>query len=68
VDALAEAATFIIRKTVTEMLRLGVRARFKDRDAREHFWLYEYGLNGKQGRKRLREMYDRLGQKMKAQR
>jgi hypothetical protein len=68
VDALAEAATLIIRKTVTEILRLGFRERFKDRDARENFWLYEYGLNGKQSRKRLREMYDTLGPKTKAQR
>jgi hypothetical protein len=68
IDALAEAATFIIRKTITKILRLGFRARFKDRNAREDFWLYEYGLNGKQSRKRLKEMYDSLGQKMKAQR
>jgi len=67
-DALAEAATFIIRKTVTEILRFGFRARFKDRDARENFWLYEYGLNGKQSRRRLKEMCDKLGLKMKAQR
>jgi hypothetical protein len=59
-DALAEAATFVIRKTVTEVLRLGLRKRFKDRDARESFWLYEYGLNRKQSRKRLKEMYDSL--------
>src|SRR6266436_3457505 len=60
VDALAEAATFVIRKTVTEILRLGFRERFKDRDARENFWLYEYGLTGKQSKKRLKEMYDSL--------
>lgn len=59
-DALAEAATFVIRKTVTEVLRLGLRKRFKDRDARESSWLYEYGLNRKQSRKRLKEMYDSL--------
>jgi hypothetical protein len=59
-DALAEAATFVIRKTVTEVLRLGLRKRFKDLDARESFWLYEYGLNRKQSRKRLKEMYDSL--------
>jgi hypothetical protein len=67
-DALAEAATFIIRKTVTEILRSGFRARFKDRNARENFWLLEYGLNGKQSRKRLKEMYETLGLKMKAPR
>ena len=60
VDALAEAATFVIRKTVTEILRRGFRERFKDRNARENFWLYEYGLNGKQSKKRLREMHDSL--------
>jgi|HubBroStandDraft_2_1064218.scaffolds.fasta_scaffold03399_7 hypothetical protein len=59
-DALAEAATFVIRKTVTEILRRGFRERFKDRDARENFWLYEYGLNGKQSKKRLKEMHDSL--------
>jgi hypothetical protein len=63
VDALAEAATFIIRKTVTEILRLGLRPRFKDRGTRENFWLYEYGSNGKQSRKRLKEMFDKLGLK-----
>ena len=60
IDALAEAATFIIRKTVTEILRRGFRERFKDRSARENFWLYQFGLNGKQSKKRLKEMYDSL--------
>ena len=59
-DALAEAATFVIRKTVTEVLRRAFRERFKDRNARENFWLYEYGLNGKQSKKRLKEMHDFL--------
>jgi hypothetical protein len=59
-DALAEAATFVIRKTLTEILRHGFRERFKDRNARENFWLYEYGLNGKQSKKRLKEMHDSL--------
>jgi hypothetical protein len=57
-DALAEAATFVIRKTVTGVLRRGFRERFKDRNARENFWLYEFGLNGKHSKKRLKEMHD----------
>jgi hypothetical protein len=59
-DSLAEAATFIIRKTVVEILRRGFRERFKDRDAREDFWLREHGLNGKQSKKRLNEMRQSL--------
>jgi hypothetical protein len=60
IEVLAEAATFVIRKTLTEILRLGFRERFKNRDSSENFWLYEYGLNGKQSRKRLKEMQDSL--------
>jgi hypothetical protein len=59
-DVLAEAATFVIRKTLTEILRRGLRDRFKDRDAREDFWLREYALNKRQSEKRLDEMYDLL--------
>jgi hypothetical protein len=60
IDALAEAATFVIRKTVTEILRRGLREEFKDRKARENFWLHKYGLNGKQSRKRLGDLEDSL--------
>lgn len=59
-DALAEAATFIIRKTVIEVLKRGWRDKFKDRAAREDFWLYKYGLDKKQSRKKLRELEDSL--------
>jgi hypothetical protein len=62
IDALAEAATFIVRKTVIEILQKGLRDKFKDRDTRESFWLYAYGLDSKQSKKRLREMSDSLGQ------
>ena len=55
-DVLAEAATFIIRKTVTEILKRDIRDHFKDRDAREAFWLYKYGLNNRQSKKRLYEL------------
>jgi len=58
--ALAEAATFIIRKTVIEILKRGWRDKFKDRDCRADFWLYEYGLDRKQSKKRLRELKDIL--------
>jgi len=61
IDALAEAATFIIRKTVTQILERGLRDKFRDRDTREEFWLYQYGLDKKQSKKRLREMYEVLG-------
>jgi len=61
VDALAEAVTFIIRKTVIAILQNGFRERFKDRDARDDFWLYEYGLDKNQSKKRLRDMKDALG-------
>jgi len=53
-DVLAEAATFIIRKTVIKILRRGLRDKFKDRDTREQFWLYHYGLDKKQSKKRLK--------------
>ncbi len=53
IDVLAEAATFIIRKTVTEILKRGWREKFKDVKARECFWLYQFGLDKKQSVKRL---------------
>jgi hypothetical protein len=56
IDVLAEAATFIIRKTVVEILRRGLRDKFKDTDTRDEFWLFAYGLNGKQSKKRLRDL------------
>lgn len=61
VDVLAEAATFIIRKTVVEILRRGLREKFKDRKILENFWLYDYGLDKAQSKKRLKEMGDLLG-------
>lgn len=60
IDALAEAATFTIRKTVIEILKRGWRDKFKDRSAREHFWLMEFGLPKNQCKKRLKEMKDSL--------
>jgi len=36
-EVLAEAVTFIIRKTLVEILKQGWRDEFKDRDARERF-------------------------------
>jgi hypothetical protein len=60
IDALAEAATFIIRKTVIRILKRGLRDRFWDRDTREKFWLYEYGLDKHQSKKRLRQMNEVL--------
>jgi hypothetical protein len=62
IDVLAEAATFIVRKTVIEILQRGWRDKFKDRDAREEFWLYEFGLDKKQSKKRLKAMKDDLEQ------
>lgn len=61
VDALAEAATFIIRKAVTAILQHGFRERFKDRNARDGFWHYEYGLDKRQSKKRLKALHDSLG-------
>jgi hypothetical protein len=58
---LAEAATFIIRKTVVEILRRGWRDMFKDRAARENFWLMKYALPKNQGTRRLKELRDSLG-------
>jgi hypothetical protein len=60
IEALAEASTFIIRKTVIEVLRRGWREKFKDNYTRDDFWLYEYGLNKHQSKKRLRELEDFL--------
>jgi hypothetical protein len=59
-EALAEAATFVIRKTLIEILKRGWRDKFRDRDSRDDFWLYEYGLDRKQSKKRLRELEDSL--------
>jgi hypothetical protein len=59
-DALAEASTLIIRKTVIEVLKRGWRDKFKDRATRENFWLFEYGLDKKQSKKRLRDLDDVL--------
>lgn len=53
VDTLAEAATFVIRKTIIRILLSGWRENFADRAAREDFWLHEYGLDNKQSKKRL---------------
>jgi len=61
IDALAEAATFIIRKTVIEILKRGWKDKFKDRSARENFWLMEFGLPKGQCKKRLKELKDSLG-------
>jgi hypothetical protein len=54
-DVLAEAATFIIRKTVVEVLRRGWGEKFKDVQTRDNFWLFEYGLDKHQSKKRLRD-------------
>jgi hypothetical protein len=62
IDALAEAATFIIRRTVIGILQQGWQDKFKDRPTREDFWLYQYGLDKKQSKKRLGEMEDVLAQ------
>jgi hypothetical protein len=55
-DVLAEAATFIIRKTIIGLLNSGERDEFKDRETRDKFWLYRYGLDNRQSTKRLREL------------
>ncbi len=60
IAVLAEAATFIIRKTVIEILQRGFREDFKDRETRDRFWLMKYGLDGKQSKKRLKEMENSL--------
>jgi hypothetical protein len=60
IDALAEAATFIIRKTIIKILQSDWKDDFKDRDARENFWLMKYALPKNQGKKRLKEMDEDL--------
>ena len=59
-DVLAEAATFIIRKTIVEIVKRGWRDEFKDRAARENFWLMNFALPRSQCKKRLRELKDSL--------
>lgn len=59
-DVLAEAATFIIRKTIVEILKRGWRDEFKDRATRENFWLMKFALPKGQCKKRLRELKDSL--------
>jgi hypothetical protein len=58
--ALAEAATFIIRKTIIEVLRRGWRDEFKDRDRRDRFWLLKFGLDKHQSKKRMHELKELL--------
>jgi hypothetical protein len=58
--ALAEAATFIIRKTVIEVLKRGWRGEFKNRAARDNFWLMKFALPKNQCAKRLRELEGQL--------
>jgi hypothetical protein len=53
IDALAEAASFIIRKTVVEILKRGWRDKFRDKKSRDNFWLYHFSLDKKQSVKRL---------------
>lgn len=60
IDALAEAATFVIRKTVIEILKRGWRDEFKDRGTRERFWMMKFALPKNQGAKRLRELKETL--------
>lgn len=60
IDALAEAATFIIRKTIIKILQSGWKDDFKDRESREKFWLMKYNLPKNQCAKRLKEMDDDL--------
>ena len=56
IDALAEAATFIIRKTLIKILQSGWKDEFKDRESREAFWLMKYALPKNQCAKRIKEM------------
>jgi hypothetical protein len=60
IEILAEAATLIIRNTVIEMLRRGLRDNFKNRQTREAFWLYKYGLDAKQSKKQLKALAEVL--------
>lgn len=60
-DVLAEAATFVIRKTVVEILANGLADKFKNVESRENFWLYQHGLDKHQSKKRLRQMKIALG-------
>ena len=60
VDVLAEAATFVVRKTVIEILRRGWREEFKDRAARENFWLMKFALPKSQCKKRMKALKDSL--------
>jgi hypothetical protein len=55
-EVLAEAATFIIRKTIIGILNGRLCENFKDRESREKFWLYQYGLDNKQSKKRLHDL------------
>jgi hypothetical protein len=66
IDALAEAETFIIRKTIVEVLKRGWRDKFKNHSAREQFWLMEFGLPKGQCKKRMKELKDLLGGKATA--
>lgn len=62
INVLAEAATFIIRKTIGGILQRGFRENFKSREAREEFWLYNFGLDKQQSKKRLRAMDQELSE------
>ncbi len=60
-DVLAEAVTFIIRKTIIGLLSSGLRMEFRDRAARDQFWLYRFGLDNKQSKRRLQGLKDLKG-------
>jgi hypothetical protein len=55
-DVLAETATFVIRKTVVDVLANGLANELKTAKDREDFWLLVHGLDKHQSKKRLRQM------------
>ena len=60
IQILAEAATFIIRKTITDILLRGWKDEFKSGNTRGKFWLNEYGLNKRQSQERHKQMEEAL--------
>jgi hypothetical protein len=58
-EILAEAASFIIRKTAVHILTSNLLSSYADVDARENYWLHVHGLNKSQAKKKMKELIAR---------
>jgi hypothetical protein len=59
VEILAEAASFIIRKTLVHIFSQKLSTHYVDIDAREEYWLNKFGINRHQAEKKLKELEEK---------